>query len=207
MFTNNNGGIEGGQGNSAKIFDPSYPGKYSYINLVIKDNKLKKLNLIAWDAKDFEFDPSQLVNSITFSARGAKFINKSYSKSVNNPVIGGGTWINGEIATSNISIITRIESSPYYKGLNFKLGNSLKVISDGYLPMNGEFLMADSDLSYYSGMTVKKYNHIYTDSNLYIACSDGTLGDKPSHIEGKEVSGNVELLWLVSLADLEVITS
>lgn len=207
LFTNNNGGIEGGKGNSAKIFDPSYPGKYSYINLIIKDNKLKKLNLIAWDAKDFEFDPSQLVDNIIFSARGAKFINKSYSKSVNNPVVGGGTWINGEIATSNISIITRIESSPYYKGLNFKLGNSLKVISDGYLPMNGEFLMADSDLSYYYGMTVKKYNHIYTDSNLYIACSDGTLGDKPSHIEGKEISGDVELLWLVSLADLEVITS
>ena len=205
IFTNNTGGIEGGQGNSAKIFDPNNVGKYSYIKLTIKDNIMKKFNVVAWDAENFEFDPSQMVSGTVFSARGAKFTSPSYSLDVNNPVVGGGMWGNSEVVSENINVIGRREGSPYYSELKISEGNAFKTSTSGYLPMNGSFLMADSDLQYYSGRSVNKYDHIYTDTDLYIACSSGKLGDALNHKSGKMLCGEVEMFYLAPLAKIEII--
>ena len=206
IFTNNTGGIEGGQGNSAKIFDPNDVGKYSYIKLTVKDNIMKKFNIIAWNIENFEFDPSQMVSGTVFSARGAKFTSPSYSLSVNNPVVGGGMWGSSEIVSKNINVITRMEGSPYYSKLKISEGNTFKTSTPGYLPMNGLFLMADSDLQYYSGRSVNKYDHVYTDTDLYIACSSGKLGDVLNHKGGKVVCGEVEMLYLAPLANVEILS-
>ena len=205
IFTNNTGGIEGGQGNSAKIFDPNDVGKYSYIKLTVKDNIMKKFNIIAWNIENFEFDPSQMVSGTVFSARGAKFTSPSYSLSVNNPVVGGGMWGSSEVVSKNINVITRMEGSPYYSKLKISEGNTFKTSTPGYLPMNGLFLMADSDLQYYSGRSVNKYDHIYTDTDLYIACSSGKLGDALNHKSGKMLCGEVEMFYLAPLAKIEII--
>ena len=205
IFTNNTGGIEGGQGNSAKIFDPNDVGKYSYIKLTVKDNIMKKFNIIAWNIENFEFDPSQMVSGTVFSARGAKFTSPSYSLSVNNPVVGGGMWGSSEVVSKNINVITRMEGSPYYSKLKISEGNTFKTSTPGYLPMNGLFLMADSDLQYYSGRSVNKYDHVYTDTDLYIACSSGKLGDALNHKSGKMLCGEVEMFYLAPLAKIEII--
>ena len=205
IFTNNTGGIEGGQGNSAKIFDPNDVGKYSYIKLTVKDNIMKKFNIIAWNIENFEFDPSQMVSGTVFSARGAKFTSPSYSLSVNNPVVGGGMWGSSEVVSKNINVITRMEGSPYYSKLKISEGNTFKTSTSGYLPMNGLFLMADSDLQYYSGRSVNKYDHIYTDTDLYIACSSGKLGEALNHKSGKMLCGEVEMFYLAPLAKIEII--
>ena len=205
IFTNNTGGIEGGQGNSAKIFDPNDVGKYSYIKLTVKDNIMKKFNIIAWNIENFEFDPSQMVSGTVFSARGAKFTSPSYSLSVNNPVVGGGMWGSSEVVSKNINVITRMEGSPYYSKLKISEGNTFKISTPGYLPMNGLFLMADSDLQYYSGRSVNKYDHVYTDTDLYIACSSGKLGDALNHKSGKMLCGEVEMFYLAPLAKIEII--
>ena len=205
IFTNNTGGIEGGQGNSAKIFDPNNVGKYSYIKLTIKDNIMKKFNVVAWDAENFEFDPSQMVSGTVFSARGAKFTSPSYSLGVNNPVVGGGMWGSSEVVSENINVIGRREGSPYYSELKISEGNAFKTSTSGYLPMNGSFLMADSDLQYYSGRNVNKYDHIYTDTDLYIACSSGKLGEVLNHKSGKMLCGEVEMFYLAPLAKIEII--
>ena len=207
IFTNNTGGIEGGQGNSAKIFDPNDIGKYSYIKLTVKDNIMKKFNIIAWNIENFEFDPSQMVSGTVFSARGAKFTSPSYSLSVNNPVVGGGMWGSSEVVSKNINVITRMEGSPYYSKLKISEGNTFKTSTPGYLPMNGLFLMADSDLQYYSGRSVNKYDHVYTDTDLYIACSSGKLGDALNHKSGKMLCGEVEMFYLSPLAKIEVINA
>ena len=206
IFTNNTGGIEGGQGNSAKIFDPNDVGKYSYIKLTVKDNIMKKFNIIAWNIENFEFDPSQMVSGTVFSARGAKFTSPSYSLSVNNPVVGGGMWGSSEVVSKNINVITRMEGSPYYSKLKISEGNTFKTSTSGYLPMNGLFLMADSDLSYYNGRSVNKYDHVYTDTGLYIACSSGKLGEVLNHKGGKVVCGEVEMLYLAPLAKVEIVS-
>ena len=206
IFTNNTGGIEGGQGNSAKIFDPNDVGKYSYIKLTVKDNIMKKFNIIAWNIKNFEFDPSQMVSGTVFSARGAKFTSPSYSLSVNNPVVGGGMWGSSEVVSKNINVITRMEGSPYYSKLKISEENTFKTSTSGYLPMNGLFLMADSDLSYYNGRSVNKYDHVYTDTGLYIACSSGKLGEVLNHKGGKVVCGEVEMLYLAPLAKVEIVS-
>ena len=205
IFTNNTGGIEGGQGNSAKIFDPNNVGKYSYIKLTIKDNIMKKFNVVAWDVENFEFDPSQMVSGTVFSARGAKFTSPSYSLGVNNPVVGGGMWGSSEVVSENINVIGRREGSPYYSELKISEGNAFRTSTSGYLPMNGLFLMADSDLQYYSGRSVNKYDHIYTDTDLYIACSSGKLGDALNHKSGKMLCGEVEMFYLAPLAKIEII--
>ena len=206
IFTNNTGGIEGGQGNSAKIFDPNNVGKYSYIKLTVKDNIMKKFNIIAWNVENFEFDPSQMVSGTVFSARGAKFTSPSYSLGVNNPVVGGGMWGSSEVVSENINVIGRREGSPYYSELKISEGNAFRTSTSGYLPMNGLFLMADSDLQYYSGRSVNKYDHVYTDTDLYIACSSGKLGDVLNHKGGKVVCGEVEMLYLAPLANVEIIS-
>ena len=52
-------------------------------------------------------------------------------------------------------------------------------------------------------LSVKKGQYIYNDSYLYIACNDGTLGNKLSHSEGSKLCGDVYMLKLAELAKFQ----
>lgn len=176
-FINNKGGISG------KIFNSANKGQYSFINLTIDGNIMEVCNVIAWDAKKFVFDPSQIITGVSaFSCRGAKFTSPTtYNyRSIPN---GGGTYNSGDIVAQSTSKKTIC-------------------VSTGYVPMQGSFLLADSDSVFKSGMTVTKDMHIYTDTDLYIATSAGTLGNELNHKSGTVICGNVNMLYLCPLAQL-----
>lgn len=215
IFTNNNSGITG------TFFDPTDLNKYSYINLIIENNKMNVCNIAAFGINEFKFDTSQINDKSNFSARGAYFINTSYSVN-NNPVVGGGRYKAGDIVTSNLQDSGISSVDYYYNGINLGIDNFSKfnynfnryyeetnrniVICDeaGYVPMGGEFGHADSDIKFASGEKVSKGQYIYNDTGLYIACNDGVLGDKVEHREGIKISGEVELMYLDKLAVLKI---
>lgn len=203
-FTNNVGGIEGARGQQAMFFDPSNPGKYKYIKLKIDGNDSKIFNIVAWDAKNFTFNPSQVDKSTeAFSVRGAIFTEPTYTTPVNNPALGGGIYDKGSIITNNLDECVRRESAAFYKDMDFTGYTILKSVKKGYLPMNGHFLLANGDIKFNGSNKVKKNDHIYTDSELYIACNEGALGDELTHIEGSILCGDVEMLHITNLAEIE----
>ena len=212
IFINNIGGI-GAHGGEAMFFDPNEPGKYSYIKLKIEDNKLDYMNIVAWDAIDFTFDTSQMSGENAFSVRGAKFIGDTYSLN-SNPICGGGIYSSGEVITNNLNDSGVSRVNYYYDGEklginnfekysnNYSNYNYSKVIcnKEGYLPMGGEFSYASSDIEYKPGLQVDKNTHIYTDSDLYMVCNDGILGEDFIEDDNKIISGDVYLVHLQKIA-------
>lgn len=201
-FINNIGGIEGARGQEAMFFNPNEPGKYSYINLNISNNKSTLFNMSAWDANNFIFDPNQVINNLAFSARGATFISPSYSKEVNNLVVGGGIYNKGDIITETAYISRRIDDG-YYKDIKLENKKVLKCIRSGYLPNGGEFLFCKADKKFYYQMKVYKNDYVYNEGKLYIACNDGVLGENLTHDNGSILCGEVKMLYLTDLAEIE----
>lgn len=201
-FCNNIGGIEGSKGQEAMFFDPNNPGKYSYINLNISNNKSTLFNMSAWDANNFTFDPNQVINNSAFSVRGATFISPSYSKEVNNLVVGGGIYNKGDIITETAYISRRIDDG-YYKDIKLENKKVLKCIRSGYLPNGGEFLFCKADKKFYYQMKVYKNDYVYNEGKLYIACNDGVLGENLTHDNGSILCGEVKMLYLTDLAEIE----
>ena len=174
-FINNNCGIKG------KIFDEDAPGKCSYIDITIANNKMNYMNFEAWDDSDFTFNPKQISENIdSFSCRGARFINNT-SYNYRNIPKGGGKYNEGDIIINNSD-------------------KSLICTQSGYVPMQGAFKLAESDLKFTPNLSVKKGQYIYNDSYLYIACNDGMLGNELSHNEGTKLCGDVYMLKLADLA-------
>ena len=174
-FINNNGGIKG------KIFDEDAPGKCSYIDITIANNKMNYMNFEAWDDSDFTFNPKQISENIdSFSCRGARFINNT-SYNYRNIPKGGGKYNEGDIIINNSD-------------------KSLICTQSGYVPMQGAFKLAESDIKFTPNLSVKKGQYIYNDSYLYIACNDGMLGNELSHNEGTKLCGDVYMLKLADLA-------
>lgn len=205
-FINNVGGIEGSQGQQATIFDVINPNRYKYMKLKIEGNDSKLFNIAAWNTKDFIFDPTQVDRtSVAFSMRGAMFTNPTYSMPVNNPVLGGGIYNVGDIITTNLNVITRLESAFFYNKMNFKGFNAIRCTKKGYLPTMGSFLVARSDIKFTGNNKVDKYDHVYTDKELYIACNAGMLGVKLDHLEGKVLCGEVYMYHVANLAEIEPI--
>lgn len=216
IFINNIGGI-GAHGGEAMFFDPNEPGKYSYIKLKIEDNKLDYMNIVAWDAIDFTFDTSQMSGENAFSVRGAKFIGDTYSLN-SNPICGGGIYSSGEVITNNLNDSGVSRVNYYYDGEklginnfekysnNYSNYNYSKVIcnKEGYLPMGGEFSYASSDIEYKPGLQVDKNTHIYTDSDLYMVCNDGILGEDFIEDDNKIISGDVYLVHLQKIAKINI---
>ena len=216
IYTNNIGGI-GYHGGEAMFFDPDSPGKYNYIKFNIENNKMEYINLVAWDAKDFTFDTSQIVGNHAFSVRGAKFINKTYSLN-NNPICGGGYYSKGDIIVDNLKDagVSRVEY--YYDGTKLGINNfnnydysynnygfsTIKCVEDGYLPTGGEFVYASPDIKFKSGLNVNKYAHIYTDSDLYMACNNGNLGTEIIKEDNRYLSGDVYLVHLANIAKVKI---
>lgn len=216
IYTNNIGGI-GYHGGEAMFFDPDNPGEYSYIKFTIENNKMEYINLVAWDAEDFTFDTSQIVGNHAFSVRGAKFINKTYSLN-NNPICGGGYYSKGDIIVDNLKDagVSRVEY--YYDGIKLGINNfnkydysfnnygfsTIKCVEDGYLPTGGEFVYASPDIKFKAGLNVNKYAHIYTDSDLYMVCNNGSLGTKIIKEGNRYLSGDVYLVHLTNIAKVKI---
>ena len=204
-FINNEGGIEGARGQAAMFFNPDFPGKYSYIDIIIEENKSKLFNIVAWDAENFQFDPSQVEDEVAFAVRGAKFTDCTFTKEVNNPVVGGGIYDKGDIITNTLNKCSRLEGAYFYQKLNFKNNNILKCSKSGYLPTGGEFLLCDGDKVFRENMKVNKYDHIYNKGKLYIACNSGQFGKEINDSLNYAISGDVKLLYITKLAEVEVV--
>ena len=204
-FINNEGGIEGARGQAAMFFNPDLPGKYSYIDIIIEGNKSKLFNIVAWDAENFQFDPSQVEDEVAFAVRGAKFTDCTFTKEVNNPVVGGGIYDKGNIITKTLNKCSRVEAAYFYQKLNFKNNNILKCSKSGYLPTGGEFLLCDGDKVFRENMKVNKYDHIYNKGKLYIACNSGQFGKEINDSLNYAISGDVKLLYITKLAEVEVV--
>lgn len=204
-FINNEGGIEGARGQAAMFFNPDLPGKYSYIDIIIEGNKSKLFNIVAWDAENFQFDPSQVEDEVAFAVRGAKFTDCTFTKEVNNPVVGGGIYDKGNIITKTLNKCSRVEEAYFYQKLNFKNNNILKCSKSGYLPTGGEFLLCDGDKVFRENMKVNKYDHIYNKGKLYIACNSGKFGKEINDSLNYAISGDVKLLYITKLAEVEVV--
>ena len=204
-FINNEGGIEGARGQAAMFFNPDFPGKYSYIDIIIEGNKSKLFNIVAWDAENFQFDPSQVEDEVAFAVRGAKFTDCTFTKEVNNPVVGGGIYDKGDIITNTLNKCSRLEGAYFYQKLNFKDNNILKCSKSGYLPTGGEFLLCDGDKVFRENMKVNKYDHIYNKGKLYIACNSGQFDKEINDSLNYAISGDVKLLYITKLAEVEVV--
>ena len=204
-FINNEGGVEGARGQAAMFFNPDLPGKYSYIDIIIEGNKSKLFNIVAWDAENFQFDPSQVKDEVAFVVRGAKFTNFTFTKEVNNPVVGGGIYNKGDIITNTLNKCSRLDGAYFYQKLNFEDKNILKCSESGYLPTGGEFLLCDGDKAFIENMKVNRYDHIYYKGKLYIACNSGQLGKEINDSLNYTISGEVKLLYITKLAEVEAV--
>ncbi|WP_133014344.1 hypothetical protein [Clostridium cuniculi] len=188
VFRNNQASISG------KFFDEGNKGKYNYIKLTIENNQMNGVNIEAFDAEDFNFDLTQIrdIESISaFSVRGAQFTSPTTINYRGMPN-GGGYYTKGDIVAEN---------------------DKKKIIctEDGYVPMQGSFGLADSDVEF-SSITnpkaiIKKGTYVYTDSSLYIVSKEGAFkGDNvPTHTSGYQKCGDAELLYLMKLAKVEII--
>lgn len=188
VFRNNKASISG------KFFDEGNKGKYNYIKLTIENNQMNGINIEAFDAEDFNFDLTQIRNieSISaFSVRGAKFISPTTINYRGIPN-GGGYYAEGDIVAENDK-------------------NKIICIEEGYVPMQGSFGLADSDVEF-SRITnpkaiIKKGTYVYTDSSLYIVSKEGAFkgANTPTHTNGYQKCGDAELLYLMKLAKVEII--
>lgn len=70
--------------------------------------------------------------------------------------------------------------------------------------MGGEFSYASSDIEYKPGLQVDKNTHIYTDSDLYMVCNDGILGEDFIEDDNKIISGDVYLVHLQKIAKINI---
>lgn len=207
-FINNKGGISGSYGQQVMFLDTENIDKYKYIQLKIENNDSKIFNISAWGLENFTFNPSQLDRQCAgYSVRGAKFTEPIYSYKSDNPVPGGALWEFGDVVSNNVDEIESLTRMPYYKDMNIEGKNKFIVKKAGYLPMYGAFLLAEDDYSFedVKNNYVTKYMYIYTDSDLYITCGEGILGNSLTHKEGKAMCGEVELLQLANLAQIEAI--
>ena len=199
QFTNNIGGIDGA-GKEAMFFDPENPGKYKYISLKIEGNDSKIFNLSAWDSDKFTFDPTQIDNTsdYKFAVRGAEFTKPTSYNAINNPVEGCGIYKEGRIVSKNINM-NRMEIAYYYNKYELINNVSLKCTETGYFPA------AYNDIYFKAGEKVLKNQYIYTDTDIYISCNSGILGNNLTHKSGTKMCGEVNMLHLCKLAKFEVL--
>lgn len=184
VFKNNKASISG------KFFDENHIGKYSYIKLVIENNQMNGVNIEAFDAKNFQFDLSQInniKNVAAFSVRGAIFTSPTTYNYRGTPN-GGGYYRVGDIIAEN----------------DIKKTICTK---DGYVAMQGSFGLAESD-NYYKIFSDKSYifskgMYITNDTDLYIVSEAGSFdgAEFPNHKNGYEKWGSMTLLHLRELAE------
>ena len=210
IFENNG---EGGVcGNIINIDNDSYKKN---ISLIFRNNTFRKFNVNCLGIKDYQFTPDQLYEGdMAWSARGCKVSNSVISGSADNPVPGGLYYKEGDLVTSTLSNVTRL-FSPYYFNTAFpqlkndngsiKKDMDMYCTTEGVFPLNGAFLMCDSDIYFTAGSEKSVGSFMYTLDNLYYVTVAGNLGDvEPTHTEGVAINGTCELLWVAPIARYEM---
>lgn len=204
----NNG--EGGIcGNIINIDNNSYKNN---ITLIFKNNIFRKFNVNCFGIKDYQFTPDQLVEGVVWSARGCKTSYPVVSLPVDNPVPGGLYYKEGDLVTSTLNNITRLYSPKYFatdfpqlKNDNDSTKKDVYCTKEGVFPLNGAFLMCDTDTPFGTNAKKSVGNYVYTLDNLYYVTVAGTLGDiEPTHTEGIVTNGTCELLWVAPIARYEM---
>lgn len=206
VFRNNgNGGIWG------DLFNTDDPTYYSNHTLIFEDNHFDKFNCNCWGLKKYVFDVSQLNSEITFAARGCFATSPTYSRQVDNPIVGGFQFKKGDLVSTNNNIIGRHNgiANFYIEVLGYPWEDlrkkKLYCSQDGYFPTNGEFLMCNGDMFFGEEAIRKcdKTGYYVTKDNLYYCIQSGTTDHIPTHVEGKEVNGTAILLYLCPVGRLE----
>lgn len=210
VFENNG---EGGMcGNIYNFTNDTYK---SNISLIFKNNKFRKFNVNCFGIKDYQFTPDQLLDGITWSARGCKVSNPVVSLPVDNPVPGGLYYKPGDLVTSTLNNVTRLYN-PKYFNIDFpqlkhdngliKKDMDMYCTKEGVFPLNGEFLMCEGDSPFVAGGKRDLGNFLYTSDNLYYVSVAGNLGDtEPTHAEGVATNGTCQLVWVAPIARYEMI--
>lgn len=210
VFENNG---EGGMcGNIYNFTNDTYK---SNISLIFKNNKFRKFNVNCFGIKDYQFTPDQLLDRITWSARGCKVSNPVVSLPVDNPVPGGLYYKPGDLVTSTLNNVTRLYN-PKYFNIDFpqlkhdngliKKDMDMYCTKEGVFPLNGEFLMCEGDSPFVAGGKRDLGNFLYTSDNLYYVSVAGNLGDtEPTHVEGVATNGTCQLVWVAPIARYEMI--
>ena len=133
-----------------------------------------------------------------FAVRGAEFTKPTSNNAINNPVEGCAIYKEGSIISENINM-NRMEIAYYYNKYELINNVSLKCTETGYFPA------AYNDIYFKAGEKVLKNQYIYTDTDIYIACNSGKLGNNLTHKSGTKMCGEVNMLHLCKLAKFEVL--
>ena len=205
LFKNNGkGGICG------NLFNPDDMDYYKNHTLIFENNHFNKFNCNCWGLKKYVFSVDQLNDLITFSARGCIASSPTYTRNVDNHIVGGFQFHRGDLITTNGEVAGRCNGIArfYYTGLGYNVEDfrTKKVYcsKEGYFPTGGEFLMCDMDVWLEKDeMEVKKGTYYATLDNLYYCVQDGTTNHIPTHTSGKEVNGTSILLYLCPIGRLE----
>ena len=202
IFTNNNGGIKGANGREALFFKAEKYEYYNFIKFTIEKNVLNSMNIAVFGNLAFDFDPEQFANnSGTYILKGAKFIKPTLSNPINSPVIGCGIYEAGDLVAKNVQM-TRMELAYLYKNY-METGKKYNI----YCTKTGYFPQAYSDAYMKSvlGQKISKNNFYYTDTALYISVNEGILGNEIcTHTSGIKKCGEVDMLYLINLAEIRV---
>lgn len=178
-FTNNKGGVKGCFISKASI--------NRKIDLIIENNIMGNCD-VSYFNSEWKFNPKQIsINNPAFSARGATFIDLAPYNYRNYPN-GGGIWIKGDVVSEKSTMRTICTKS-------------------GYLTMQGSFSYCESD-GYFTANASKAALFLFiANNNLYVTLTSGTFGEtSPTHTNGIELNGNIEVLFLKELASIESTT-
>ena len=204
LFENNSGG--GIAGNSFH----AEPGAYvKTISLIFKNNKYNRFDVNCNGLKEYYFTVDQLNGNFGWAARGCKTYNKVYSIDPGFAVPGGLYYKVGDLVTDTIKDLTWVRYPEYFIEL-FPIGETHKngdlyCTKEGVFPFHGAFLMTDHDYLFTPEKEVSAGTFYYTKDNLYYTLSAGILGSvEPTHEEGVELCGTVELLRIAPIARYEI---
>ena len=151
-------------------------------------------------------------NIVSWSARGCKISNPVVSLPVDNPVLGGLYYKEGDLVTITLNNITRLYGPKYFvtdfpqlKNDNNSTKKDMYCTKEGVFPLNGAFLMCNADVPFSVNVKKNVGDFVYTLDNLYYVTVAGTLGDiEPTHTEGVVTNGTCELLWISPIARYEM---
>lgn len=205
LFKNNGkGGVCG------DLFKPTNMDYYKNHTLIFEDNHFNKFNCNCWGLKEYSFTADQLNDLITFSARGCTANSPTFTRNVDNHIVGGFHFNEGDLITTNGEVAGRCNGIArfYYEGLGYKIEDfktkAVYCSKEGYFPTGGEFLMCDMDNWINKDETaVKKGFYYVTLDNLYYCVADGTTKTIPTHTKGIAINGTATLLWLDTIGRIE----
>lgn len=205
LFKNNGkGGVCG------DLFNPTNIDYYKNHTLVFENNHFNKFNCNCWGLKKYSFTTDQLNDLITFSARGCIANSPTYTKNVDNHIVGGFHFHKGDLITTNGEVAGRCNGIAqfYYDGLGYNVEDfrtkTVYCSKEGYFPTGGEFLMCDMDNWINKDeTTVRKGFYYVTLDNLYYCVADGTTETIPTHTKGIAINGTATLLWLDTIGRIE----